>query len=118
MALGPLQKQWIADLRSGDFKQGTGFLNYHGSCCCLGVLCETLIKENHFIEKIMDGEEVGKIRYNGMSGEPPGAAMQAVGLRPTAAKRLIGLNDRFGLSFDDIATIIETNPEEFFTEEL
>lgn len=33
--------EWVADLRSGEYEQGTGHLrNADGTFCCLGVLCD------------------------------------------------------------------------------
>lgn len=34
-----LKSKWVAALRSGDFKQGSGWLEKDGCYCCLGVLC-------------------------------------------------------------------------------
>lgn len=33
-----IKEQWVAALRSGKYKQGTGYLNRDGKFCCLGVL--------------------------------------------------------------------------------
>lgn len=39
-----IEQQWVAALRSGEYKQGTGRLRYEEEgeqyFCCLGVLCE------------------------------------------------------------------------------
>jgi hypothetical protein len=35
-----IKAQWVAALRSGEYEQGTGYLNADGKYCCLGVLCE------------------------------------------------------------------------------
>lgn len=35
-----LKRKWVAALRSGKYKQGTGELFYRDEYCCLGVLCE------------------------------------------------------------------------------
>lgn len=36
-----IKQQWVAALRSGDYRQGTGTLkNRRGEFCCLGVLCD------------------------------------------------------------------------------
>lgn len=42
-----IKKQWVAALRSGEYKQGTGKLNLRaGSAfCCLGVLCDIYVKQ-------------------------------------------------------------------------
>jgi len=35
---------WIADLRSGKYKQSTGNLHNDSGYCCLGVACKTALK--------------------------------------------------------------------------
>jgi len=35
--LGPIQKQWVAALRSGEYPQGRNFMVCNGKYCCLGV---------------------------------------------------------------------------------
>lgn len=40
------QTNWIAALRSGDYKQDTGFLATDKGYCCLGVLLHTLDPDN------------------------------------------------------------------------
>lgn len=35
-----LKSKWVDALRSGNFKQGAGYLEHDGKHCCLGVLCE------------------------------------------------------------------------------
>jgi len=37
-------KQWLAALRSGDYKKGHGDLRRDDSYCCLGVLCELAVE--------------------------------------------------------------------------
>ena len=37
-------KEWIKDLRSGQYKQSTGVLKKEEGYCCLGVACETYKK--------------------------------------------------------------------------
>ncbi len=44
-------KLWIAALRSGEYQQGTGFLNPEGKYCCLGVACEVAEKHNIPVER-------------------------------------------------------------------
>lgn len=35
-------KNWVAALRSGEYKQGTGAMCAYDNYCCLGVLCEVV----------------------------------------------------------------------------
>ena len=41
-----IKSQWIAALRSGDYKQGRGWLRTDNYYCCLGVLCDLHSKAN------------------------------------------------------------------------
>lgn len=56
-----IKAQWVTDLRSGEFKQGTGYLNADGKLCCLGVLCEQAVRAG----VIGSGGGNGIIRYDG-----------------------------------------------------
>lgn len=45
MSLNPeVKKLWVDALRSGDYKQGNGKLLLDGKYCCIGVLCDLMIK--------------------------------------------------------------------------
>lgn len=35
-----IKTKWLADLRSGEFEKGKGYLKRDGKFCCLGVLCD------------------------------------------------------------------------------
>lgn len=39
-----IKAQWVAALRSGEYKQGQRALSHSGRYCCLGVLCELAVK--------------------------------------------------------------------------
>lgn len=44
-----IKAQWLADLRSGEYKKGKGYLKHRNALgqieyCCLGVLCEQAAK--------------------------------------------------------------------------
>lgn len=58
-----IRKRWVANLRSGEYKQGKGFLarkaarsNAHDRFCCLGVLCDMAVRAR-VIPKPKDSEE-------------------------------------------------------------
>lgn len=107
--LGPLQKTWVEALKSGKFKQGTKTLkipldNGEFSYCCLGVANEVCnLGEKHpdylhdsFLKLgLRDNEGMPK---SGISG-----------------KQLTVINDN-GKSFKDIAELLESDPEEYFSE--
>lgn len=40
-----IKKQWVAALRSGEYKQGKSALRFGDEFCCLGVLCDLHAKE-------------------------------------------------------------------------
>lgn len=51
-----IKAKWLAALRSGEYKQGRGYLqNGKGEFCCLGVLCDLYRKET--------GNGVWKVYY-------------------------------------------------------
>ncbi len=140
----PLTKTWIDALRSGKYKQGTNYLNRGENMCCLGVACEVYIEQGNPLNKKMHDSIMGIQKYGeeeetaalpqevqkafdmaGYFGEfnvdealrvkigdelfnkvaritgSPGCAM------------LSELNDQ-GLTFEEIATIIEAEPANLF----
>lgn len=104
-----VKKKWVEALRSGSYKQGksalcrpsaTGEIQY----CCLGVL----------------GEELGLLRTQqhsrwktwaeeGNVGSIPDDDAEELGLGEGKQSVLIGMNDRHGKSFNEIADWIEVN---------
>lgn len=58
-------RTWVTALRSGKYKQGTGYLRSHKGYCCWGVACD-LIDPNEW-EGSEDGiMAFGKDGYEGM----------------------------------------------------
>lgn len=51
-----IAQKWIADLRSGKYKQGQGQLCDGKTHCCLGVLCEQAAAK----EKLNDGQKCSR----------------------------------------------------------
>lgn len=114
-----LKDEWVAALRSGEYPQGNGKLNVDGKYCCLGVLCELLVKQG----TVEEYDSNGAISY-GMGNEYNGTILtqdivriagltSPTGRLPTpviwggkAFHSLSGLNDS-GASFTEIANIIE-----------
>ena len=106
-------EKWVAALRSGEFKQGTDrLLTDDGSYCCWGVLCEIHRREFGGTWK---GNRDGLDRsYRGEYTAPPKLVQRWLGfageptIRYDDTQTLITeLNDCFGLSFTDIADLIE-----------
>lgn len=111
-------KAWVAALRSGEFKQGSGALHTaDGSYCCLGVACE-LHRRDHGGQWLYNS-------YLGKHGLLPYEVMQWLGLCTIDGQHhdqdglgessLDELNDRGGLTFDEIADIIEKEPKGLFS---
>jgi len=102
-----IKKKWVKALRSGKYKQTTTDLcditsNTH---CCLGVLCEVLIKDGHNIRKTTDGcFSFNKKRK--MGGQLSTPLLNHVGLTAEQQTYLIHLNDEKEWSFKHIADAI------------
>lgn len=120
-------KKWIAALRSGEYKQGRQkLLTPEGGFCCLGVACDLYRKET--------GE--GQWRVDGLSGNnifvvngeysvywTPETIKEWLGLKTERGmfyddageeQNLTILNDGAGLSLEEIAKVIESEPEGLF----
>lgn len=113
-------EKWIAALRSGDYKQGTGYLALKEGddtkYCCLGVLCELAVKEG-IIPPGLQIEDRPKV-YADTDGEgvyyPPNAVTRwattlfdgwysPIDVRDT----LDNMNDTYGFTFEQIADALE-----------
>jgi hypothetical protein len=127
--LTPNQKKWIKALRSGDYNQTTGYLHTDEGSCCLGVAAQEFIPT--FLDfgfRVVVAEvpasydSVRCTSYSGESKSAPEYVVDALGLYSeegdpsgfTSMKEsLVVLNDR-GKSFNEIADILEANPEDYF----
>jgi hypothetical protein len=111
-------RKWTEALRSGDYKQGHGYLRMKDKYCCLGVLCDVYAKETgkgkweERFDKTFDfvHTETGDKNY----GVLPEFVRRWAGLwsgtgtiRKTNTKSLAILNDSRRMSFEEIADIIE-----------
>lgn len=115
-------EKWLAALRSGKYKQGRKTLRSDEGYCCLGVLCDVLIKDgtvnaswsvNEFVE------ELGIIPLLRRT-VPPKAIVEQIAtcgihdvlilemwdIEDSDGSSLMDLNDR-GISFAEIADVIE-----------
>lgn len=115
-----LRKKWIEALRSDKYKQGREQLRKgKDRFCCLGVLCDVF--DNG--QWKLDSDIFGTIYfYNSNDKVPPISVCDAVGFRKafrnaSVIADLANLNDREGLSFSEIADLLEEHPERFFTDE-
>jgi hypothetical protein len=118
------RKLWVEALRSGEYKQTTGFLCRIAADgqpighCCLGVACELFSQS----ERPLQREVIcGLAHYNGAhTAELPAIVRDWLGINSSLGQfdRMVGgclslsaLNDKGGESFEQIARVIETPPD-------
>ena len=103
--LGPIQKQWVAALRSGEYPQGRNFMVCNGKYCCLGVATKCFgLDHDRFYLTNKSWESLG-LR------DSDGAFAHTLGTKHVSLARM---NDR-GIPFAEIADYIEQNPGLVFT---
>jgi hypothetical protein len=111
-----IKTDWIKALRSGEYKQTKEALRKEGGYCCLGVLCDVIIKS-----KRCDETARWEGPYFTTGTDSDGDLCQADGELPYDLARslkissgieshLIAMNDDQGKNFQEIADYIE---EEF-----
>lgn len=114
-------KKWVAELRSGNYKQATGGLRKGDCFCCLGVACDLYAKE--FSESWISGGTYQE--FKGMEGILPEEVSAWLGLGNREGdfydgegshESLADLNDS-GCTFSQIADIIESEPGDLFRKE-
>lgn len=109
-------KKWVAALRSGAYKQGVKSLCRNNYYCCLGVACEVFIQEGGELDKKQTGEYT---LYHKEAYVLPEVVRDWLRLTTTGGhyknnyNSLITFNDK-GKSFEEIAKIIESEPEGLF----
>lgn len=126
-----VKAQWVADLRSGKFLQGKGVLHRENTAtdaasvhtfCCIGVLCESAVAAG-VAERTQSSNDANCFKYSdpndtefgGNSHYAPGVVRVWAGLdssNPSVEyaerfRTLADLNDDEGMSFDQIADLIE-----------
>ncbi len=99
-------RQWVAAIRSGQYRQGTGRLRTGNKFCCLGVLCNLHAKAHPDIA----ATQTDKREYLGRDKILPLEVTVWAGMCSNYGTlgnvSLANLNDD-GYSFDDIADLIE-----------
>lgn len=116
-ALGPIQTQWIAALRSGSYAQGKTHLSSPSGFCCLGVACEIFQQD---LNLKVEAEVGSPTRFDDNISCAPRAIVNHLGLfgdlgEAGAGSSLAHLNDD-GETFTRIADIISANPDLYFKE--
>lgn len=105
-----IKAAWVAALRSGEYKQGRGQLrNTDDEYCCLGVLCDLAVKAG-VTEWVfsLESTSYGCGAYEATVVPPPEVREwdEHSGL---SEKGLIFANDEEGMTFDQIADLIEAD---------
>lgn len=102
-----LKAKWIAALRSGSYRQGTGQLRSRDDrFCCLGVLCQVApnVMWSH-----AGGRYEACLDDGSSATELPFSLQQSAGLSDDHERKLISMNDDDRKSFAEIADHIEKN---------
>jgi hypothetical protein len=101
MGMNPeIKAQWVADLRSGEFEQGTGRLNRDGKLCCLGVLCEQAADAGVTDRAIGDRETL----YSGLDNVLPYTVTEWAGL-PESNPKVTYVDDDHGEGVRSLAAL-------------
>ena len=100
---------WIAALRSDQYKQVTGVLKNDNGYCCMGVMCDLLNPDGWGEHCQTYGGWAYGFTYK--SDEdlevPPEDVMEYYGIDPNLAASFAALNDTHRLNFHQIADAIE-----------
>lgn len=113
-----IRQQWTAALRSGEYKQGSSALHDESdgvhSYCCLGVLCDLAVKAGVKVE--VEKRDGGVFYYDKDGSYLPDSVMDWAGLDTgnpqTPAGSCAHMNDGRGMSFAEIADVIDTHLKE------
>lgn len=109
-----IKKEWLKALRSGDYQQGSDYLNVKNTTfCCLGVICELAFKQG-IVRKEAAGDTIKYISVKDLNdGDQwvlPNAVVVWAGLKESNPEinneNLAEFNDT-GASFEEIADVIE-----------
>ena len=114
-----IKEKWTTALRSGEYKQGFDRLRRYDTCCCLGVLCELAVNAGVIPPGKLHSDFTGVAYAYGEServGLLPDEVLHWASIENQTAVFNYGeqrgdlahFNDT-GLSFEEIATIIEEN---------
>lgn len=100
-----IKTKWIAALKSGNYKQGSGTLRSDkNEFCCLGVLCD-VVDPSGWCH--LDKDTPDLYYHLGTTGTLSQEMKRTYGLSSTNVGILIDLNDNQKLSFTEIAEYIE-----------
>lgn len=97
-------REWIADLRSGEYDQATGALRERHGYCCLGVACDRFTNEAD-ADSGWDGPIFVYGPYSAAT-MPPDMVLDYFGITQAEADDLANANDN-GATFAEIAERLE-----------
>lgn len=107
---------WVANLLTGTYTKTTNFLRKDNCYCVLGVLCELHSKETGTPwSEVLDHDEQNVFRYESSASIPQSKVIEWSGFDPNNVKikyknmsyNIMFLNDSRGLSFSQLADLIE-----------
>jgi hypothetical protein len=121
-----IKAKWIADLRSGNYKQARSQLRNEErfdvdspySFCCLGVLCETMGADWTSGYPVLPDGTIMQMGVDNLDDGGSGAdadgylsldVLRIIGLGHAHQQSLADMNDDGGASFETIADYIEAN---------
>jgi hypothetical protein len=118
-------KLWVEALRSGKYRQGTGYLTQirdgQEFDCCLGVACKVAIENGVQFEPrqvVKRSAIMSSVQYGPCGGNLPWPVQRWLGVNTSMGLyqggSLYGQNDSMGKTFAEIADIIESEPEGLF----
>lgn len=124
-----IAEKWVAELRSGKYKQTKHVLKKNGGFCCLGVLCEIAIKEGVIPKPVLKADDTATEKRwfygpgDGDAGALPNEVRTWAGMTAANGRikdfhgvTLASLNDEgtvvdgneiSSLNFDEIADVIQ-----------
>ena len=104
-----IKQKWVSALRSGDYQQGQYCLRKEDKFCCLGVLCDLYIKENHLEWELVNNRNYYGFQYK-VADLPPSvvewSGIPSHNLMDISERTFANLNDT-GSTFNEIADVIE-----------
>ena len=118
------RRLWVEALRSGEYEQGRKVLCMKNEFCCLGVACDLFVKSRPNVIRVKVDDD-GITTYGHSRFYMPKSVQEWLGLNSDTGKFFPGdagtvylsnLNDG-GITFAEIADIIESEPEGLFITE-
>lgn len=95
-----IKDEWVRRLRSGDYEQGSGYLHFQDTYCCLGVLCDMAVEAGVIEETYRPSERIAVFGKTGdwqpgdwQTQTLPHSVAEWAGLLPTRSVTIDGRGD-------------------------